>query len=179
VAKLLPVDTFDLIIFGGTGDLAMRKLLPALYHRARDGQITTQSRIIAVARGDMERDSYVASVEKALRANLRDGEFELQDWGVFASQIHYLSVDATDHSDWGALTRLLDGEEERVRVVYLATSPKLFGPVAAGFRANDLVTKMSRIVLEKPVGDNFESARAINDDVGKCFSENQIFRIDH
>ena len=67
MAKLLPVDTFDLIIFGGTGDLAMRKLLPALYHRDRDGQVTSESRIIAASRGALAREEYVATVEESLR----------------------------------------------------------------------------------------------------------------
>ena len=66
MAKLIPVDEFDLVIFGGTGDLAMRKLLPALYHRDRDGQFTGESRIIAASRGDIGRDDYLARVEEAL-----------------------------------------------------------------------------------------------------------------
>ena len=74
MAQLVPVDTFDLIIFGGTGDLAMRKLLPALYHRDLDGQITADSRIIAASRGALTRDEYLARVEAGLRDNLRDGE---------------------------------------------------------------------------------------------------------
>ena len=68
MAQLVPVDPFDLIIFGGTGDLAMRKLLPALYHRDRDGQLTADSRIIAASRGALSAEEYLAMVEAALRA---------------------------------------------------------------------------------------------------------------
>jgi glucose-6-phosphate 1-dehydrogenase len=75
MANFVPVEEFDLVIFGGTGDLALRKLLPALYHRVSDGQITGDSRIIAASRGDMNRDDYLATVEQALRANLPDGDF--------------------------------------------------------------------------------------------------------
>jgi glucose-6-phosphate 1-dehydrogenase len=68
MANFVPVDVFDLVIFGGTGDLAMRKLLPALYHRERDGQITGDSRIIAASRGELSRDEYLGLVEEALKA---------------------------------------------------------------------------------------------------------------
>ena len=179
MAQLLPVDTFDLIIFGGTGDLAMRKLLPAMYHRARDGQISTDSRIIAVGRSDMNRDSYIALVEEALQSNLKEGEFDANEWRAFESRLNYVNADASDPENWTALCDLLSGKHGRTRVIYLATAPNLFGQIAAGFRSNKLITDHSRIVLEKPVGHDLESARAINDEVGQCFSENQIFRIDH
>jgi glucose-6-phosphate 1-dehydrogenase len=74
MAQLLPVEVFDLVIFGGTGDLAMRKLLPALYHRDRDGQVIDDSRIIAVGRSQLSRDGYLSDVEKSLQANLAEGD---------------------------------------------------------------------------------------------------------
>ena len=179
MAQLLPVDTFDLIIFGGTGDLAMRKLLPAMYHRARDGQIPADSRIIAVGRGELSRAKYVKLVDKALQANLKEGEYDLKEWRTFESRLSYVQADAMDHTNWTALCNMLSGVRNKTRVIYLATAPTLFGPIAAGFRANKLITSSTRIVLEKPVGHDLDSARAINDQVGKCFDENQIFRIDH
>ena len=75
--------------------------------------------------------------------------------------------------------KLLQGREDIIRAIYLATPPSLFGPVAQGFKENGLMTENMRIVLEKPVGDNYAAAKAINDEVGACFPENQIFRIDH
>ena len=179
MAQLLPVDTFDLIIFGGTGDLALRKLMPAMYHRTRDGQISTDSRIIAIGRGEMSHDEYLAMVETALQDNLKNGEFDSTEWRTFAERLSYINADALDHANWTALCEMLSGESDRIRVIYLATAPQLFGPIAAGFHANNLITDNTRIVLEKPVGHDFESARDINDKVGNCFSENQIFRIDH
>jgi len=179
MAKLVPVQVFDLIIFGGTGDLSMRKLLPALYHRDRDGQIIEDSRIIAVGRGDMSQEEYLNMVEAALRANLADGDFDDESWRAFAGRLTYVQADALDHGQWAQLGDVLRGFEDRVRVVYLATAPSLFGPIAAGFRANGLITETSRIVLEKPVGTDYASAWKINEEVGACFSERQIFRIDH
>ena len=179
MAKLLPVDEFDLLIFGGTGDLAMRKLLPALYHRDRDGQIQSDSRIIAVGRATLVRDDYLQLVEQALHDNLGKDEFDAANWKLFSRRIHYIEADALKHEQWNALCEILSGKEDRVRVAYLATAPSLFGPIASGLKQNDLVTAKSRIVLEKPLGRDLQSASEINDQVGACFAENQIYRIDH
>ncbi len=179
MANFVPVDVFDLVIFGGTGDLAMRKLLPALYHRERDGQVTGGSRIIAASRGDLGRDDYLGLVEEALRENLGSGDFEDAEWAKLRDRIHYVQSDAYDHDNWGALAELLAGAEDRIRVAYLATAPNLFGTIAQGLKKNGLVTANSRIVLEKPLGHDYESACAINNEVGDCFAENQIYRIDH
>ena len=179
MAKLLPVDVFDLIIFGGTGDLAMRKLLPALYHRDRDGQFSGSSRIVAVGRRTLSRDEYLAEVENSLRDNLGSGEFESAHWATFSERIHYVEADALAHDHWAALSELLGGHEDRIRVAYLATAPSLFGPIAKGLQENSLITASSRIVLEKPLGRDLASASEINNQVGECFAENQIYRIDH
>jgi glucose-6-phosphate 1-dehydrogenase len=179
MAQLVPVETFDLVIFGGTGDLAMRKLLPALYHRDGDGQITPDSRIIAASRGELGRDEYLGLVEAALRSNLAEGEFDQATWQTFAARIHYAQADAYRHDQWGQLVELLNGVDDRVRVAYLATAPSLFGTIAQGLSQNGLITDASRIVLEKPLGRDLESAREINEAIGKCFAEHQIYRIDH
>ncbi len=179
MAKLIPVEEFDLVIFGGTGDLAMRKLLPSLYHRDRDGQITGDSRIIGASRGKMSRKRYLAEVEASLRENLGEGEFDDAQWRSFRDRIHYVQADAQAHDQWSDLVKLLAKHEDRTRVAYLATAPGLFGAFAEGLRSNGLITSQSRIVLEKPVGRDLASAREINDAVGRCFEENQIYRIDH
>jgi glucose-6-phosphate 1-dehydrogenase len=179
MAKLVPVELFDLIIFGGTGDLAMRKLLPAMYHRDGDGQIIGDSRIIAVGRSPLSLDAYLKDVEEALRKNLAEGEFDAARWKAFSKRIKYVDADALAHDKWVDLNELLKGYEERTRVAYLATAPSLFGPIAKGLRYNKLITDQSRIVLEKPLGRDLASASDINDEVGDCFDENQIYRIDH
>ena len=179
MAELAPVETFDLIIFGGTGDLAMRKLLPALYHRDCDGQITPESRIIAASRGALSREEYLAMVDQSLQSKLAEGDFDDRAWQSFKERLHFVQADAYEHEQWGALVDILAGEEDRVRVAYLATAPGLFGALAKGLKSNGLVTDLSRIVLEKPLGRDLESAREINTAVGECFDENQIYRIDH
>jgi glucose-6-phosphate 1-dehydrogenase len=179
MAIFVPVDEFDLVIFGGTGDLALRKLLPALYHRMRDGQITEGSRIIAASRGDLQREEYLDRVQAALRTHLREDDFQEDEWASLRDRIHYVQCDASAPENWQALRDILADHDDRVRVAYLATAPDLFGPIAKGLRENALVTDNSRIVLEKPLGHDYESAREINEEVGHYFAEDRIYRIDH
>ena len=96
----------------------------------------------------------------------------------FLAQLHYVSIDATaPDADWSRFDAVLD--DARVRVFYLATSPDLYGPICRALGANGMVTEQSRVVLEKPIGHDAESAHAIIEDVGKVFTEAQTFRIDH
>jgi glucose-6-phosphate 1-dehydrogenase len=179
MAKFIPVDVFDLVIFGGAGDLALRKLMPALYHRDGDGQLPSGCRILSIGRSAMGRKAFLGAVEQSLRANLGGAEFSPERWRSFAGRLQYLQADALDPASWQGLQAALKGYEERIRVIYLATAPALFGPVALGSRQNGLIHENTRIVLEKPVGRDYESARLINDQVGECFPENRIYRIDH
>ena len=167
MATLNPVDAFDLVIFGGSGDLALRKLLPALYHRHRDDQFTEDSRIIAVGRSPMSQAQYCENVLKFLSP---DDELV---WRSFQQRLHYLDLDALDISTWQALQDILKQPSARTRIAYLATPPTLFGPIAHGLDEAGLIETTTRVVLEKPVGEDYDSAQAINDAVGACFAENQ------
>jgi len=95
MAKLIPVEEFDLVIFGGTGDLAMRKLLPALLHRDQDGQLTGDSRVIAIGRSALARHEYLTRVEESLHTNLAVGEFDEALWVRFKQRIHYVQAQAS------------------------------------------------------------------------------------
>ena len=97
------LEPFDLILFGGTGDLAMRKLMPALYRRVRAGQITAGSRIIAVARSQHTREGFLAEVEEKCRPHLGEGEFTPEHWKAFVALVDYLSVNATVPEDFDRL----------------------------------------------------------------------------
>jgi len=179
MAKFVPVDIFDLVIFGGVGDLALRKLMPALYHRDRDGQLPPGCRIISVGRSHVTNDEFLARVGGSLKEKLPDSEFSEEFWGAFSQRLQYIRADALEPSSWQDLTQVLEGKEDRIRVFYLATAPNLFGAIASGLSQNGVITENVRIVLEKPVGNDYASAREINDRVGECFPEDSIFRIDH
>jgi glucose-6-phosphate 1-dehydrogenase len=173
------VDPCDFVIFGGTGDLAVRKLLPALFLRDRDGQLAAETRIIAVARAGLDESGY----RDKMRAEL--GRFvaaEFLDDATltrFLARLSFVSIDLTEPADFMALTEVLSGSASDIRVFYLACAPALFGPICDALGQHGLVTPSSRVVLEKPIGVDLASARAINDAVGAVFDESQIFRIDH
>jgi glucose-6-phosphate 1-dehydrogenase len=172
-------EPFDLLLFGGTGDLAMRKLLPALYRRVAAGQIGPESRILAVARSDLSREQYLADVEASCKRHLAASEMSDAHWRTFASLVNYLRVDATNAQDFERLAGALKGRESLVRVIFLSMAPSLFTATCANLAASGIVTPKSRVVLEKPLGQDRASAEAINQQVGAIFDEKQIYRIDH
>jgi len=174
-------DTFDYVVFGATGDLTMRKLLPALYHRFRDKQISDQARIIGAARSPLSDDEFRDRADKALRRFVKPDALDDDLIRRFLGMIFYASVNGAEaDSSWENLTRLFgeDGKD-RIRVFYLATSPDLYGPICENLSGQGLVSDKARVVLEKPIGHDLESARRINDEVGRFFEEKKIFRIDH
>ena len=178
-AKTVPVETFDLVIFGGTGDLALRKLLPGLFRRYADGQIPEDSRIIGVARDKQTDDDYRTKVSNAL-ASVVDNDAALQaKLAPFLQKLGYHALDATKDEGWQQFSDELQTHGDRIRVFYLSTSPSLFVDICNRLKAHGLNVGQSRVVIEKPIGKNTASAAVINDAVGSAFSESQIFRIDH
>ncbi|MHB1273245.1 MAG: glucose-6-phosphate dehydrogenase [Rhodanobacter sp.] len=171
------VELFDLVIFGGTGDLAVRKLLPALFHRFADGQIPAGSRIIGIAREALDDDGYRALLRKALVTS--DGSVGTEQLDTFLQLVAYRSLDARKADGWDAFAALIGEQPDHVRVFYLSTSPELFVDICARLGQYGLNKGASRVVLEKPVGRDLASANQINDDVGRVFDESQTFRIDH
>ncbi|KAF1004759.1 MAG: Glucose-6-phosphate 1-dehydrogenase [Luteibacter sp.] len=178
--SLEPVDTFDYVIFGATGDLTMRKLLPALYRRFAEGQVPAESRIVGTARSALDDAAYRERAAKALAEFIGDDERDDAKVNAFLGMVHYVSLNgAESDGNWAGLSDVLAGGEERVRVFYLATAPALYGAIAANLAEKGFRTESSRIVLEKPIGTDLETARKVNEDVGRHFPENSIFRIDH
>jgi len=172
------VDPFDLVVFGGTGDLAYRKLYPALFHREKSGQFGEPTRIIGVSRRPLEREAFRASVKDALKKhNAADGDSD-DALDRFCSRFDYVAADATRDAGWPELSETL-GPDRRIRAFYLATGPDLFCPIAKRLGAEGLVTARSRIIVEKPIGRDRASADAINTVIGSVFAEGAIFRIDH
>ncbi|MAP95613.1 MAG: glucose-6-phosphate dehydrogenase [Ponticaulis sp.] len=179
MAQFVPVDPFDLIIFGGTGDLSQRKLLPALFHRYLDEQIPESSRIIGTARSEMSREDYLDMAKTACHAATADATWSEEKWQNFAEMLYYQPLDiSASKKDWKPLKDLVTSEK-KIRVYYLATAPSLYIPTCEGLDKAGMVTSQCRVVLEKPIGRDLESAHAINEGVCAVFDESQIFRIDH
>ena len=172
-------EPFDFVVFGGGGDLARRKLLPALYHLDRQERLPPDGRIIAASRRTVDKAAYVALVEAACRESIGGEDFTAAVWQRFAARLTCVAVDVTDAASYGELASLLAGREQVVRVFYLATAPELFGGIATHLPATGLITPQARVVLEKPLGNDLASSRAINSVVDSVFNENQVYRIDH
>jgi len=177
-AQIIPVPVFDLVVFGATGDLSYRKLMPALYWRESDQQMPEGSRIVGVARSPLTTADYVTQVEEACRRHIGDA-FDPAVFARLVQRITYVGLDVASREHWADLAQALAGTEDRPRLFYLATSPDLFGPISEGAGAAGIVTPQSRVVLEKPIGRDLASAIRINDEVGRVFNESQVYRIDH
>jgi glucose-6-phosphate 1-dehydrogenase len=173
------VAPFDFVLFGGTGDLAMRKLLPSMYYHHCDDFLPEQGRIIAVARTQLSREEYLCNVEDAAREHVDAGCFTDLKWQKFAERIHYIGIDVTNAKSYKPLSDLLEGDKNRCRIYYLSTGPQLFAPICQNLEKNKLISEQSRLAVEKPLGRDLESAREISGIIGSVFKENQIYRIDH
>jgi glucose-6-phosphate 1-dehydrogenase len=172
------LQSFDLVLFGGTGDLAMRKLLPALYRRFLAQQFPADARVIGVARAALTREAYLALVEASCRDHASEG-FDPAQWAAFSQLLHYVSADGARPDSFGPLRDSLQGRDAIQRIFFLSTAPTLFAGICDAVGKFGLATPGSRVVLEKPLGQDLASASLINRHVGAIFSEPQIFRIDH
>jgi len=177
-SQIIPVDPFDFIIFGGTGDLAERKLLPALYYRQRGGQFSEPTRIIGASRSKLSDDEFRAFAEKAITEHVKAEDLDHEEVRTFLERLSYVSVDAMSGEGFSELKEEL-GASEAIRAFYLAVAPSLFGEISHKLKAHGLITANSRIVVEKPIGRDISSAKALNDQIGTDFGEHQVFRIDH
>ncbi|MEN9628803.1 MAG: glucose-6-phosphate dehydrogenase [Pseudomonadota bacterium] len=171
--------SFDLVFFGGTGDLTWRKLMPALFQAFRHGKLPEGGRILAVARDERSDEAYrtfiherFAEVEPSKRPS--DEEF-----ARFAELLHYRRMDLSQPEHYAGLKRWIDERNADTAVLYLATSPYLFPVICEQLGAAGLNGPKVRVVLEKPLGHDLASALQINRVVRSVFSETQAFRIDH
>ncbi len=177
--RIIPVDLFDLVVFGATGDLSQRKLLPALFHRDLQGQIPHGSRIIGCSRRALSNEDFISLAKKAIEDHVPEDGRPADVMSRFLERLSYVSADAAQDAGWADLGRMLKPQADRIRVFYLAVGPDLFGPICDRLGACHLVTPRTRVVIEKPLGKSGESARALNQSIGRVFSEEQIYRIDH
>jgi glucose-6-phosphate 1-dehydrogenase len=161
----------DIVLIGATGDLARRKLLPALYNLAVDGLLPSDGAILGYARGDISDDEFRRRAEAAVREHSRR-TFDEAVWAPLAKRLRY--VCASQHGLAGIAGR---GEQER-RLIYLATPPSVFGETARELAEHGL-DRGGRLVIEKPFGYDLRSACELDAELHRYFDEQQIYRIDH
>jgi glucose-6-phosphate 1-dehydrogenase len=171
--------SFDLIVFGGTGDLAWRKLMPALFQAFRHGSLPPDGRIIGIARDNLSDAQY----RDLIRARFDQVDLAKrpspEEFGQFAQLLHFMRMDLSKPGDFQRLGALVHERRADVVVMYLATAPSLFTAAVEQLAAAGLNTSNTRLVLEKPLGHDLASNREINNAVRRVLSENQVFRIDH
>jgi glucose-6-phosphate 1-dehydrogenase len=177
VARVIPVDSFDLVIFGATGDLARRKILPALCRRFMEGQMPPDARIIGAARTEIAPEAFIEQTRAALVEAMGTALPDPAVLDAFLGQMDYLALDASAPEGWPALAARL--RPDTVRAFYFSVAPSLFGALAERLSAQGLVTPQARVVVEKPFGHDLGSARALNATLAQHFTEAQIYRIDH
>jgi glucose-6-phosphate 1-dehydrogenase len=171
--------SFDLVLFGGTGDLCWRKLMPALFQAFKHGTLPAGARIIGVGRDDLSDERYREQIgarfdQVELNKRPCGDEFER-----FARLLEFVSMDLSKPEHYAYLGNKLAQRQADTVVMYLATAPTLFTTIVEQLAAAGLNTVRTRVVLEKPLGHDLASNRAINHSVSQVFSEKQVFRIDH
>lgn len=173
-----------IVIFGASGDLTSRKLIPALYHLVQKGRLPCETRIVGFSRTPLEDQAWRAKLQQTTAEYVGD-EFDEDSWRKLAENVHYFPGDVDDSARVGELAAYLDQLEQgetSIRIYYLATAPQFFEPTIDALGRAGLACESAsprRIVVEKPFGTDLASARQLNARLHTCFAESQIFRIDH
>src|SRR3984893_2555003 len=180
-------ESCSIVIFGATGDLTKRKLVPALYRLSQQRLIPAQFAIIGTARQGLNDEEFRSNMRQALAEFAEAEQIDEPSWQNFAAGIYYVSGEFGDPNTYAALkAKLGQVEAERhtqgSRIFYLATAPEFFGPIVKQLGASGMAKPekgWTRIIVEKPFGHDLESARTLNTELASVFAENQIYRIDH
>lgn len=170
-------EPFDLILFGAAGDLALRKLIPALFHLHQDGRLNEEGQIWAITRNEKNLEEYLLHLKSALKVHSPKLVSE-EAWESFEHRIQHVPMELDRASGYGKLGKKLK-HPDRQRIFYTAVHSSLYPIISEQLFGHNLITEKSRIVLEKPIGNDGGSAYAINRRVAEFFQESQIFRIDH
>ncbi len=177
VSRVIPVEPCGLVIFGGTGDLARRKILPALYRRFCAGQIGEGSHVFGAARSEMDNKGYRKFASEAIAEFSRHADCDIGRLDEFLGMLQYVTIDANGTTGWKALAKLV--KPDRIKAFYFSVGPGLFGGLAERLQKYGMADADSRIVVEKPFGRDLASARDLNKVLAQHFEEAQIYRIDH
>jgi glucose-6-phosphate 1-dehydrogenase len=188
-AAAVPIEDVTLLIFGASGDLTARKLVPALFQLTKNGFLSERSLIIGVARREKTDEQFRSELHQAIQEYSRTKDVDGRNWENFAGRLGYEQLDLEQPSDFTRFKQAVEKREHNAglsgrRVVYLATSPELFLPSVEGLAAAGMLPHRPyrdrlRVVVEKPFGEDLESAQKLSAALERRLNEQQIFRIDH
>lgn len=165
-------------LFGATGDLALKKLIPALFQAIRYNDSLETGKIICVSRTEHTTDEYLEIAKQAIKKS--DAvDYDSKAWAKFSALVTYVTLDVTKFSDFRHLRTLIEDNQDAVPIYYLSLEPKLFDITIENIARAGLATETSRLVIEKPLGYNLQTAQELNKIMAAIFSEEQIYRIDH
>lgn len=168
----------DIVIFGGSGDLSLRKLMPALYFLYSQGKIPKGSRILGVSRSSIEQAEFKTMILEKLKLYL-GSDYNQARAESFAALLDYMALGVSDDLAWAPLKAYLNPIGTKDVIYYMAVPPALFGVICEQLDRNNLIPDNSRLVVEKPLGEDLPTAEAVNKILSASFKENQIYRIDH
>jgi glucose-6-phosphate 1-dehydrogenase len=182
-----PKDSCTLVMFGATGDLAHRKIVPALYNLALDGSLPDNFKLVGFSRTKLSDDAFRADMKEAVAMNSRRKPIDEKVWSDFARRLFYVAGDNDNPDSFTVLSKRLDEVEapqKQSRIYYMATPPSFFPVIVeklAGAKliAGSAAAPWTRVVIEKPFGHDLQTARQLNDIVHAACREDQIYRIDH
>lgn len=168
----------DLVLFGALGDLALRKLFPALYHLDREGLLPAETRLLGLARHELDQQGFQAKVGAALKDHVSAADLDEESQARFLARLEYLRVDFAKSEEYALLRDWREGSP-RPMVVYLSVPASIFGEICQNLQTSGSLDDESRVVVEKPIGYDLGSSCEINDVIGEVFPETRIYRIDH
>ena len=164
---------FNIVIFGGNGDLSKRKIIPALFHRYADGQLDFDFEVICTARAKLDRTLFLKEVEGFIESK------DTKKIADFFKHLIILEIPKNTLEAYAPLKTLLEKTAKRQRIFYFSVPSVAFSEICNMLKGSGLVTNTSKVVLEKPLGHDLESSKQINEIISQAFTESQIFRIDH
>ena len=168
---------FELVIFGGLGDLALRKLFPALYFLELDKRLP-EGRILVIGRAVIDQEQVVTKIKQAIFDQIGINHQCDASWLRLEARLNYVCLDVQQVDAYQNLSNELDSDCPN-RLFYLATASSLYADIVFNLHANALIQPSSKVILEKPIGHDLASAKEINKSVAEYFDETQIYRIDH
>ncbi|MFF2439963.1 glucose-6-phosphate dehydrogenase [Priestia megaterium] len=180
------MEAMTFVLFGSTGDLAKRKIYPALYNLFVDGKISKSISVVGLGRREMSDADFQKKVEESIHTFSRRVEKDSSLMQHFLSAFRYSQLDATNAEDYKSVLNLVEAREAELkipsnRMFYLSVAPEFFGTIAEHIKDSGLgATKgWKRLIIEKPFGHDLKSARQLNENLSKAFKEKEIYRIDH
>lgn len=171
-------NSFNIVVFGGDGDLALRKIYPALFHRHQDGQFSKDFNIIAITRKTPNKEAFTSQLLTFLKATEGD-KMKLDEIEMFAKNIELIQVENQYPTSFKELGNKLNENPDYQHIYYFSTPSSAFGPISRALKSVGLVNEKSKVVIEKPLGYSLASSNAINEEISEAFEEHQIYRIDH